>query len=111
MGPIKALVSDGGGEAAFAMRIVGSLFILLFTALFNVRWNTAHKLVGVGFMGVGAFLAFEASKRGMQPALLLYGALFLVAGFHINFLSNKTYKAMFREQGKEWPFSKKKKAN
>merc|ERR1712146_871581 len=108
VGPIKALVSGGQEDAVLAMRMVGAIFILIFTALFNIRWNTAHKMVGTGFMGVGVFLASQASKRAMQPALILYSAMFLLAGIHVNFLSNKTYKAIFREKGLDWPLSRKK---
>merc|ERR1719482_121057 len=108
VGPIKALVSGGQEDAVLAMRIIGAIFLLIFTALFNVRWNSAHKLVGLGFFGVGGFLGFQASKRAMQPALILYSALFLVAGFHVTFLANKTYKAMCKEKGIEWPLGRKK---
>ena len=100
LGPIKPIVTASSSpEAVAGFRLFGAVLMLLGAALFNVRWNTVHKLVAIFFV----FSAFFAIYLGYTLAgafeftanpLFLYGILLFSSGFHIAFRCNKTYKQL-----------------
>ena len=100
LGPIMPIVTASSSpEAVAGFRLFGAVLMLLGATLFNVRWNTVHKLVALFFSFSGAFAIYlgytlAGSFDVLANPLFIYGFLFFSSGFHIAFRSNKTYKEL-----------------
>ena len=100
LGPINAIVTaSSSAETVAAFRIFGAVLMITGITLFQVRWNTVHKLVALAFVMSGAFAAYLGNNLAggfnvTANPFFLYGLLFVASGFHIAFRSNKTYKQL-----------------
>merc|ERR1719237_1070558 len=100
LGIIKPIVTASSPpEVALAYNFLGGIFILLGLTLFNVRWNSVHKLVALGFASNGIFFTYAGYTLAggfhvFANPFFLYGLVLFLAGYHVAFRANKTYKEL-----------------
>ena len=86
-------------EVVVAYKLLGAVFMVFGIVLFQVRWNTVHKLAALAFAAAGLFFGYlgHTVAGGFfvnANPFFLYGLVFLTSGLHIFFHSNKTYKEL-----------------